>query len=66
MLFSGMLRCAALIRTNVSEERIVSIIRGTRIGELRKLAVISNRNILLVFLRSVLVLITLFLPRRFL
>jgi hypothetical protein len=31
---SGMLRRAALVRTEVSEERSTSIIRVTRIGEL--------------------------------
>jgi hypothetical protein len=34
------------IRTNVSEERIVSIIRVKRISELGTLAVTSNRNML--------------------
>jgi hypothetical protein len=37
----------ALVRTDVSEERIASIIRMTRIGELRTtLAVTSNRSTL--------------------
>jgi hypothetical protein len=31
---SGMLRCMALVRADVSEERSASIIRVTRIGEL--------------------------------
>jgi hypothetical protein len=43
---SWMLRREALIRTDVSEERIVSIIRVTRIDELGTLAVTSNRNTL--------------------
>jgi hypothetical protein len=34
MLSSGMLRCDALVRTDVSGERMTSIIRVTRIGEL--------------------------------
>jgi hypothetical protein len=36
-----------LLRTDVSEERIVSFIGVTRIGELGKLAVTSNRSIVL-------------------
>jgi hypothetical protein len=43
-----MLRRAALIRTDVSQERIASIISVTRIGELGTLAVTSNRRTLLV------------------
>jgi hypothetical protein len=42
-----MLRRVALVRTDVSEEHIVSIIRMTRIGELGTLAVTSNRSTLL-------------------
>jgi hypothetical protein len=42
MLSSWMLRCVALVRTVVSEERSAYIIRVTRIGELRTLAVTSN------------------------
>jgi hypothetical protein len=42
---SGMLRRVDLVRTDVSEERIASIIRVTKIGELRTtLAVTSNRR----------------------
>jgi hypothetical protein len=41
-----MLRRVALIRTDVSEERIASIITVTRIGELGTLAVTSNRSTL--------------------
>jgi hypothetical protein len=40
----GMLRRVALVRTDVSEELIASIISATRIGELGKLAVTSNRR----------------------
>jgi hypothetical protein len=41
-----MLRCVALVRTDISEERIASIIR-VRIGELgTMLAVTSNRRTL--------------------
>jgi hypothetical protein len=44
---SGMLRPVALVRTDVSEERISSMIRVTRIGDLgATLAVSSNRNTL--------------------
>jgi hypothetical protein len=42
---SGMLRCVALVRMDVSEEPTASIIRVTRIGELDiTLAVTSNRR----------------------
>jgi hypothetical protein len=42
MLFSGMLRLVALVRTDVSEKRVSSIIGVTRIGDLgTTLAVIS-------------------------
>jgi hypothetical protein len=60
MASSGMLRRVALVRTNVSEERIASFIRVTRTDELgTTLAVTSNRHTLrrnrntLVLLRSV-------------
>jgi hypothetical protein len=43
---SGMLRRKALVRTDVSEELSVSIIRVRRIGELGTLAVTSNRRTL--------------------
>jgi hypothetical protein len=44
MLSSEMLRRVALVRTDVSGERRASIIRVTRIGELRRtLLVTSNR-----------------------
>jgi hypothetical protein len=47
ILSSGMLRRVALVRTDVSEELSVSIIRVTRIGELgTTLAVINNRHTL--------------------
>jgi hypothetical protein len=42
---SGMLRRVSLLRTDISEERIATIIRVTRIGELgTALAVTSNRS----------------------
>jgi demethoxyubiquinone hydroxylase (CLK1/Coq7/Cat5 family) len=51
---SGMLRRVALVRTDVSEERIASIIRVTRIGELGTMqAVTSNRNKLRINTKSV-------------
>jgi hypothetical protein len=40
----GILRRAALVRTDVSEELIASIIRVTTIGELGTLALTSNRR----------------------
>jgi DNA-binding TFAR19-related protein (PDSD5 family) len=44
---SGMLRCVALVRRDVSEELSASIIKVTRIGELgSKLDVTSNRRTL--------------------
>jgi hypothetical protein len=53
---SGKLHRVALIRTDVSEERIASVIKVTRIGVLgTMLALTSNRNMLhIVFHRSVL------------
>jgi hypothetical protein len=43
---SGMLHRVALVRTEVSEERIASIIMVTGISELGTLAVTSNRSTL--------------------
>jgi hypothetical protein len=44
---SGMLHYVALVRTDISEERITSIIRLTRMGELGiTLAVIGNKSML--------------------
>jgi hypothetical protein len=51
MASSVMLRCVALVRTDVSKESSASFIRVTRIGELGiALAVTSNRRRLLVTL----------------
>jgi cobalamin synthase len=47
-----MLRLVALVRTVVSKERIASIMRVTRIGEVGTLAVIINRSMLLVSIAS--------------
>jgi hypothetical protein len=41
-----MLRCLAIVRTEVSEELSPSIIRVTRIGELGTLGVTRNRRTL--------------------
>jgi hypothetical protein len=46
MASSGMLRRAALVRTDVSEELSASIIRVTRIGELRTMFLRSLRRLL--------------------
>jgi hypothetical protein len=48
MLFSWMLRHVALVRTDVSQEHVASIIRMPRIGELgRALELTRNRSTLL-------------------
>jgi hypothetical protein len=44
MASCGLLRCVALVKTDVSEELNAYIIRMARIGELGTLAVTSNRR----------------------
>jgi hypothetical protein len=71
MKSSGMLRRVHLVRIDVSEERIASIIRVTRIGELgTTLALSSKRNNLrrnyTVLVLRLLVTATFFLTRRIL
>jgi hypothetical protein len=52
MVSSGMLRCVAVVRTDVLEELSASIIRVTKIGELGTLAV-NKYQVSMVFFRSV-------------
>jgi hypothetical protein len=47
---SGMLRCVAVVITDVSEKLNASIIRVTRIGALRNLELASNRSSLSIYL----------------
>jgi hypothetical protein len=51
MASSGILRLVALVRTEVSEELSASIIRVTRIGELRTTLAVTSKKYK-VFLRS--------------
>jgi hypothetical protein len=46
MLSSEMLHCVALVRIDVSDDRVASIIRVRRLIELGTLAVTSNRSML--------------------
>jgi hypothetical protein len=48
----GMIRSVALVRNDVSEERIASIIRVTRTNELRTFSVASNRSVLLLLVTA--------------
>jgi hypothetical protein len=66
MVSSGMLRHVALVRTDVSGELSASIIRVTRIGELRTtLAVTSIKLLLLLLLPLLLLLFLMQLGHRF-
>jgi hypothetical protein len=54
----GMLRCLVLVRTDVSEEYIASIIRATKIDELgTTLAVTSNRRPLRIIIIIIIIII---------
>jgi hypothetical protein len=53
MPYSRVSRCVALVRTDLSEERMVSIVRVTRIGELGTTSA-GNRSTLRRNLRSML------------
>jgi hypothetical protein len=55
MLYSGMLRRVILVRTDLLEVRIASVIRVTRIGDLGTMLAVTNNHI--IFLRSVLLLL---------
>jgi demethoxyubiquinone hydroxylase (CLK1/Coq7/Cat5 family) len=52
MPFSGMLRYVDFVRTEVSDERMASIIRVTRIGELGTTLSITNTQITLILKRA--------------
>jgi hypothetical protein len=53
MVSSGMLRRAALLRTDVSEDPSTSFTRVTKIGELGTTLALTSKKYHLVFLRSV-------------
>jgi hypothetical protein len=54
MASSGMLRRAALVRTDVSEELSASFIRVTRIGELVTASVVPSSPILVTLIKDAL------------
>jgi hypothetical protein len=54
MASSGMLRRAALVRTDVSEEHSASFIRVTRIGKLVRASVVPSSPILVTVMKEAL------------
>jgi hypothetical protein len=53
MLTSGVLNHVALARTDIPEERLASIIKVTRIGELGKTLAVTSRRKFLFFVACI-------------